>query len=256
MSKKKRIKKLVKGHLASKNASGGDNYAPGTVRKARLAVLDDIAQTSAADLLLILATGTGVNQGDGDGVAFADDAFPFDARESRDTDNDGIGDNRDILLEKIKADAIFVKTINGDDQGHNAGTLEVAATKLETVAFNIAAIADGHDDIATKRTNLVALQADTDYTADGIAALLATVRQGRTDYLALKANVDAMTATADVTIDVAAPYNNEGDSAHTADDMITDAALIGTEGVDGRANDAKVAHDAADEDLDEIGVAP
>lgn len=253
MSKQRRIKKLVKGHLNSKGADGEPIYTTAQQKIDRLAVLDDIAQTNATQLLEAL---TGTTGGDADGVAFAADAFPFDARESRDTDNDGIGDNRDILLEKIKADAIFVKTINGEDQAANAGTLEVAAAKLQTVATAIAAIADGVDDIATKRVNLVNLQADTDYTADGIAALLATVRQGRTDYLALKANVDAMTATADVTIDVAAPYNNEGDSAHTAADMATDALLIGTEGVDGRADDAKVANDAAVEDLGEIGVAP
>jgi len=246
MSKQRRIKKLVKGHLTSKDAKGDPNYAAGTVRDNRLIAIDAMNST---DLLAAL---TGAAGGDLDAVAFAADAFPFDARESRDTDKDNIGDNRDILLEKIKADAIFVKTINGADQGANAGTLEVATAKLQTVATAIAGIADSLDDGDTQRADLLALQGDTDYTSDGVAALLATVRQGRTDYLALKANVDAMTATADVTIDVAAPYNNEGDSAHTAADMATDAALIGTEGVDGRVNAAKIANDAIVSDLTEI----
>ena len=205
-----------------------------------------------ANLLTALVSASG---GDADSVAFADDAFPFDARESRDTDGDNIGDNRDILLDKIQADTTFVRTINGADQGANAGTLEVAAAKLVTVHAALNAITISGDPGPEQRTDLLALQADTDYTAAGIAALLATVRQGRTDYLALKANVDAMTATAGVTIDVAAPYNNAGDSAHTAADMATDAALIGTEGVDGRANAAKVAHDGAIEDLGVIAAA-
>ena len=253
MSKQRRIKKLVKGHLNSKGADGVQIYTTAQQKIDRLAVLDDIAQTNATQLLEAL---TGTTGGDNDTVAFAGDAFPFDARESRDTDKDNIGDNRDILLEKIKADAIFVKTINGADQAANAGTLEVAAAKLQTVANAIALIADGVGDGDDQRADLLALQGDTDYTSDGVAALLATVRQGRTDYLALKANVDAMTATAGVTIDVAAPYNNAGDSAHTAADMATDAALIGTEGVDGRANDAKVANDAIVSDLTEIANEP
>ncbi len=243
MSKQRRIKKLVKGHLTSKDAKGDPIYAAGTVRDNRLIAIDAMSST---DLLAAL---TGAAGGDADTVAFAADAFPFDARESRDTDGDGIGDNRDILLEKIKADAIFVKTINGADQGANSGTLEVAAAKLVTVHAALNAITISGDPGAEQKEDLLALQADTDYTAAGLAALIATVRQGRTDYLALKANVDAMTATADVTIDVAAPYNNEGDSAHTAADMATDAALIGTEGIDGRANAAKVAYDGAVEDL-------
>lgn len=244
MSKKKRIKKLVKGHLTSKNAAGADIYAAGTVRDNRLIAIDAMNST---DLLAAL---TGAAGGDADAVAFAADAFPFDARESRDTDKDNIGDNRDILLEKIKADAIFVKTINGAAQGANAGTLEVAAAKLVTVHAALNGITVSGDPGNEQRADLLALQtADTDYTAAGLATLIATVRQGRTDYLALKTNVDAMTATAGVTIDVAAPYNNAGDSAHTAADMATDAALIGTEGVDGRANAAKVAYDGAVEDL-------
>lgn len=117
------------------------------------------------------------------------------------------------------------------------------------------AITISGDPGAEQRADLLTLQADTDYTAAGLATLIATVRQGRTDYLALKTNVDAMTATAGVTIDVTAPYNNAGDSAHTAADMATDAALIGTEGVDGRANAAKVAYDGAVDDLAVIAAA-
>jgi hypothetical protein len=110
MSKKKRIKKLVKGHLNSKNAAGADIYTTAQDKIDRLAVLDDITQTSAAQLLEAL---TGTTGGDADGVAFAADAFPFDAREKADADSDGIGDNREIVtlyqqLLAIQADSAVV----------------------------------------------------------------------------------------------------------------------------------------------------
>lgn len=254
--KQRRIKKLVKGHLNSKDAAGEPVYTDDDAKEERLlqlmgkSVANPGLNLTDVQLLAVLL------DADADSAAHKDDFAPFDAREQVDTDDDNIGDNRDILLNKIAADVIFVKTINGADQLANAGTLEVAAAKLVTVAADIAAIADdgalGGDD---KRAALLVLQVDTDYTQAGIESLLATVRTGRTEYLALKANVDAMTATDGVTIDVAAPYNNAGDSAHTAADMAVDEALIGEEGVGGRAEDAKVAADAAIEDLGEIAAA-
>lgn len=251
--KQRRIKKLVKGHLNAKTADGSPLHADLEERLLQLMgkSTDNPGENlTDVELLAVLL------DADADLTSHKDDFAPFDAREQVDTDDDNIGDNRDILLNKIAADVIFVKTINGVDQAANAGTLEVAAAKLVTVAADIAAIADGPDDGDTQRAALLALQVDTDYTQAGIESLLATVQTGRTEYLALKANVDAMTATNGVTIDVAAPYNNAGDSAHTAADMTVDEALIGEEGVGGRANDAKVAADAAIEDLGEIAVEP
>lgn len=133
MSKKKRIKKLVKGHLASKNATGVDIYAAGTVRKARLAVLDDITQTSAVQLLEAL---TGTTGGDADGVAFAADAFPFDAREKADADKDGIGDNREIVtlyqsLVTVQADAA-VAAARATEAGEFIVTTGTQLTALQT----------------------------------------------------------------------------------------------------------------------------
>ncbi len=94
MSKQRRIKKLVKGHLNSKGPDGVQIYTTAQQKIDRLAVLDDIAQTNATQLLEAL---TGTTGGDNDGIAFAADAFPFDARESADADNDGIGDNQEIV---------------------------------------------------------------------------------------------------------------------------------------------------------------
>ena len=248
--KKRRIKKLVKGHLNSKDAAGDAVYTDDAAKKERLLQLMGKSSANPGSNLSDVQLLAVLLDADADSAAHKDDFAPFDAREQADVDDDNIGDNRDILLNKIAADVIFVKTINNADQVGAAGSLEDAAAKLETIHAALNAITISGDPGNEQRDDLAALQAgDADYTADGIAALLATVQAGRAEYLTLKANVDALTPTAGVTIDVAAPYNNQGDSTRVAADMATDAALIGEEGVAGRANDAKIAHDGAIEDL-------
>lgn len=119
MSKQRRIKKLVKGHLTSKDATGNPNYAAGTVRNNRLIAIDAMNST---DLLEALTGGTG---GDNDGVAFAADAFPFDARESADADKDGIGDNQEIVT-MYKA----IQALGADVLALGVPTTDAAAAAL------------------------------------------------------------------------------------------------------------------------------
>jgi hypothetical protein len=233
MSKKKRIKKLVKGHLASKNAAGVDIYAAGTVRKARLAVLDDITQTSAVQLLEAL---TGTTGGDADGVAFAADAFPFDAAEQKDTDGDGIGDNRDIILNKIALDVILkAKDHTNTALDPNTGTMKALAVRLANADTDLtAAAALGTPELRTER--LAALRAGThagqdvlaaDCTKAALATILASVNIQKAEANALKVEIDAATATAGVTIlDGTGDYNGAGASA---------IAVIGAAAVDADA---------------------
>lgn len=108
MSKQRRIKKLVKGHLNKFEANGEATYNDGVT----LTEVSPSAQQSALESLNLLndadlATALGITSAgnplleaidiDADGASHKDDFAPFDAREQVDTDGDGIGDNQEIV---------------------------------------------------------------------------------------------------------------------------------------------------------------
>lgn len=112
MSRKRRFKKIVKGYLNRKANDGQieDTVATPTLQKQVLATID------AEDNATLLNRFNFVNPGvpgletfdvENDGGTFKNDPAPFDERDFQDSDADGIGDNEDIILTKIKLDAIF-----------------------------------------------------------------------------------------------------------------------------------------------------
>lgn len=116
MSKKKRIKKLVKGHLNRIEKNGDALYNDGVTTTVPYAP----SQQVALDSLNSLLDGDGVSSGDNllldvlgidnpgnpltesinvdaDNIAHKLDVKPFDAREGADTDGDGQSDNAQIV---------------------------------------------------------------------------------------------------------------------------------------------------------------
>ena len=213
--KQRRIKKLVKGHLSSKGVDGQDVYAD---KKARLAVLDEMDSATLLDTLI----GAGVGKGDGDTAAFADDFAPFDAREQVDTDGDNIGDNRDILLTKVKLDAIYKTLENNVVVAPAEGSLQDLLDRLAAAIVDLTACA-GIVNAADRQDRYALLLAEApapadggqpeqtsnpiDLTAGGLDVLEAAILADADAAEALKTEIAAMTATNGVTIDVAAPYN-------------------------------------------------
>jgi len=93
MSKQRRIKKLVKGHLNSKDVTGADIHADKEERLLQLmgkSTANPGNNLSDAQLLAVLL------DADADSAAHKDDFAPFDARETADSDSDGKGDNKEI----------------------------------------------------------------------------------------------------------------------------------------------------------------
>ena len=255
MSKQRRIKKLVKGHLTQKKVDGDDLYTSAQDKIDRLAALDAM---SNADLITALGI---TNAGkadetiniDGDSATFKNDFAPFDAAEQLDTDKDNIGDNRDILGTKVLLDAIFQDLAAKDATtalARATGTLQVlmdeAATVQELVNVQYDTIDAAHDgtvegDAATVdaaqaaililRTNgvtnhdlanaghLVSV-AKEKFTATGLDQLNADIDAQVAKVASLKAEIAAMTATAGVKIKspTVPGYTAAGDSvlAHAA----------------------------------------
>lgn len=234
MSKQRRIKKLVKGHLTSKDAQGDPNYAEGTVRDNRLIAIDAM---SSVDLLAAL---TGAAGGDADGVAFAADAFPFDARESADADKDNIGDNRDIIQTKVRLDAIFKTLELGVGEAPN-GSLQDLLDRLAAAITDLAACAgivddtdradryalllvgDAPEDLGIAQNQPAQTSQGSDLTKAGLEALKGLITADAASAEALKVEIAAMTATDGVTIDEPAPY----DVADAAKDSKADAGNTG-----------------------------
>ena len=108
MSKQKRIKKIVKSHLNRIQDDGEALYNDGITttvidRDAQLAAEESLGKLSAANLATALGitnpgnTVTETLNIDKDAQPDNLDAFPRDQREVADADDDGIGDNQEIV---------------------------------------------------------------------------------------------------------------------------------------------------------------
>ena len=224
MSKQKRIKKLVKGHLTQKKADGVDKYAAGATRKARSEALDDMTNAQLITALGITNAGKPgletINI-DGDSKTFKEDFAPFDAREEVDTDKDNIGDNRDIIRTKVELDAIFKTLELGVGEAAN-GSLQDLLDRLAAAIVDLTACA-GIADNAARAARYALLLAEapapldgvqpeqtsqpSDLTKVGLAALKGLITADAAKAEVLKSEIAAMTATDGVTIDEPAPYN-------------------------------------------------
>ena len=111
MSRKRRFKKIVKGYLNRKANDGliEDTVATPSLQKEVLAVIDAEDNATLLSRFNFSNPGTPTETFDveNDGGTFKNDPAPFDERDFQDTDGDGIGDNEDTILTKIKLDAIF-----------------------------------------------------------------------------------------------------------------------------------------------------
>ena len=160
---------------------------------------------------------------DGDSDAsFKTDFAPFDAAEQKDTDGDGIGDNRDIILNKIALDVILKAKDHTDAAlDPNTGTMKALAVRLANADIDLTA-ASVLGTPALRTARLAALRAGThggqvvlaaDCTKAALATILASVNAQKAEANALKAEIDAATATAGVTIlDGTGDYNGVGAS--------------------------------------------
>ena len=221
MSKQRRIKKLVKGHLNSKDASGADVHADKEERLLQLmgkSTANVGSNLTDAQLLAVLL------DADNDSASHKDDIAPFDAREQVDTDGDGIGDNRDIIQTKVRLDAIFKTLELGVGEAAN-GSLQDLLDRLAAAIVDLAACASivDDDDRAARYALLLAGGAPedaviaqnqpaqtsqgSDLTKAGLAALKDLITADAAKAEALKVEIAAMTATDGVTIDEPAPYN-------------------------------------------------
>ena len=248
MSKRKRIKKLVKGSLTQKKVDGQPKYAAGTVRQNRSDALD--AMTNADLITALGITNAGkANETiniDGDAATFKNDFAPFDAAEQRDTDGDGIGDNRDIILNKIALDVILKAKDHTDAAVNpNTGTMKALAVRLANAKTDLEAAAALA--VGDRPGRLAALRAGThggqvvlaaDCTKAALATILASVNTQKAEANALKAEIAAATATAGVTIlDGTGDYNGAGASV---------IAVTGAAAVDADALATAAASDKGD----------
>ena len=268
MSKRKRIKKLVKGSLTQKKVDGDDLYAAGTVRKARSDALDAMTNAQLITALGIANPGKAnetINiDGDSD-TSFKTDFAPFDAAEQKDTDGDGIGDNRDILRTQVLLDAIFQDLQLKSDTvklGRATGTLQrlmdeaeavqlLIKTQFETLDTNHDGTLNGDaGDITDAQAAIAALVAvdTTDkgisgafnveniagvkFTSAGLDKLVADIDIQVAEVASLKAEIAAKTAKAGVTIKnpTVPGYTAAGDSvlAQTAAAGTATGTVLGT----------------------------
>lgn len=262
MSKRKRIKKLVKGYLNRVDADGNLADAVDTLVK-RKAVLKTMDGETNAELITRFGFTDAGKPGletfdiDGDGAKFKNDFAPFDATEQVDTDKDGIGDNRDILRTKVLLDAIFQDLEAKSDTvklARATGTLQrlmdeaeavqlLIKTQFETLDTNhdgtldgdAAAITDAQDAIAalvavdTTNKTISGAFAVTDiagalFTSAGLDKLVADIDIQAAEVASLKAEIAAKTAKAGVVV------KNPTVTGYTAagDSVLAKAAAAGT----------------------------
>jgi hypothetical protein len=152
-------------------------------------------------------------------------------REEVDTDGDGIGDNRDILLTKLSLDGIFFEKLDGG-AGPETGTLYDSISSEESLEEQVSivvALPEGNPgEIAAKKSTLLSLQTVTDeYTLTGLASLETKIVAEKASGVNLLSSIAEMSATGGVKIDDAPFYNqvpyNEAGGSETA---FNDAALM------------------------------
>lgn len=117
--RKKKFKKLISGHLISTKQDGSPMFANDQEKKDFLKSVKDrtISEQQLLDIL---------KDPDNDTFLEEQDSFRFDARENKDTDGDGIGDNLDIILTKVRLDDIMIlKGIHFDENAPAGEELKV-----------------------------------------------------------------------------------------------------------------------------------
>ena len=243
MSKKKRIKKIVKGHLTQKQADGADKYAAGATRQGRSDTLD--AMTNAQLITALSMTDAGkpgleAFDIDADGATFKNDVQPFDIRENADKDGDGIGDNRDILLTKLVVDNILFSQKDGG-AGPGTGSLSTTISVSNSIEASVTSLVTAHDagNAGVKTTKQGELQTlitgDAKYSEAGIDSMTTSIASDKAEANAALAAIATMTpAAAASNIVIAdgdhyalAPYNAAGGSKKAFDDAA--AALAANE---------------------------
>lgn len=247
--KQRRIKKLVKGHLTAKDQDGGELIVDKVERELQLrgkSVSNPLSNLDEAQLLAVLL------DADDDSVQHNDDFAPFDAREQVDTDGDNIGDNRDIILTKVRLDGIFQDLERATEPltalaGGPTGTLQDLLDEAEAVRSLIKDQAydlwdsdhDGAIDVAPPGDPAAALVGLTNlqtfggtaivgiknitvgperFTLAGLDELVSEINTLEAKFLSIQADIAAMTASTGVdavTInDIVglADYTGSGDS--------------------------------------------
>jgi|SaaInlV_150m_DNA_3_1039698.scaffolds.fasta_scaffold16615_2 hypothetical protein len=208
-ARKRRLRKLIKGYLNSTDNVGALNFGTEELKKAESVRLNNLSSTDLKTLLGIPADGK-TSDIDDDGAPQAQDFLPRDARESKDTDGDNIGDNRDILLTKLSLDGIYFEKKDGV-AGPETGTLYTSistSTSAEASLQDVVDLPDGTPAQKTaKKDALIALQGETVYTLDGLASLETKIVGEKSSVVSLKSQIAAMSATAGVKIDDAPFYN-------------------------------------------------
>lgn len=251
MSKKKRLKKIVKGKLNRVLATGAKSLTTASAQQSALAVMDSIAK----------AGGDGAGEGSGDGLlldvigianpgnpltetlnidedarTFATDFDPIDFREVQDSDNDNIGDNRDILLTKLSLDAILYDRKDGV-AGPGTGALSTSISITDSIEASVTSLVTAHDAgnagvKAAKKTELEGfITGDSKYSEAGIDSLVAEIALQKSNATELKTQIAAMTPAAAASNIVIAdayaenPYDQAGGSKKAHDDAAaTDVA--------------------------------
>lgn len=154
MSKQKRIKKLVKGHLNSVDAEGAALFSDDAAKIERVKQLQGKSTANPGSNLSDSQLATLLADVDSDSAAHANDAFPFDAREKADANLDGIGDNKEIVNLHVQLLAIEV------DAALDAARVVEATTALTATGTHLATLqaedANGNDDLAAYTTALTA----------------------------------------------------------------------------------------------------
>ena len=240
-ARKRRLRKLIKGHINRIDAAGDVVNATASAVKSASVVMNEKTEAELITALSISADGK-TSDIDDDGATQASDFLPRDARESKDTDGDNIGDNRDILLTKLSLDGIYFEKKDGG-AGDLTGTLYTSIASQESLATEVdivVALPQGTaEQIAAKKSTLLSLQTVTDqYTLTGLASLETKIVNEKSSAVSLKSQIAAMSATAGVTIDDApfydeVPYKDAGgsvkafaDAAATSATAPADAAVV------------------------------
>lgn len=147
MSKRKRIKKLVKGYLNRVDADGNIADAVDTLEKRKAVLKTMDAETNAVLLNRLGFTDAGkpgleAFDIDGDSATFKNDFAPFDAREKADADSDGIGDNREIVT-------LYQQLLTIKDDAALAGAQATAAGVLIVTTGTQLSELQAHESVAT-----------------------------------------------------------------------------------------------------------
>lgn len=194
MSKKKRVRKIVKGHLNRIEKNGTPLYNSDALKVAALKSLNILAdgagrQATDGKLLDVLGISnpgalTEVIRIDADNVVHSLDSKPFDARHGVDTDKDGLSDNQEIvtLFSAIESQQVIMLA-------HEAA----ASTQL-SIATSALTKGDTVDSDAGGSADEAAFNAEESKLLVALAALGSIETLGSVEKSTMDANVALITA--------------------------------------------------------------